>query len=291
MRPLVVLTLLVGLVQILLGAVRSGSLLRFVSNAVLRGFLTGVAVNIVLSQFPDLTGYTSEANNKVIRAIDTLLHPRSIDLRVFGIGLFTILVIVLVERTRAKEFSFLVALVAGSIAVKLPSVGPPDRADPCRDSQPSSFAHLAGPVPGGSDGHPRRFDRHRRTDPGFRRQQEHAQPRRNLPRHQPRLHRARVSAMWPRDCSAGCPLADPSRARRLSFRWGAAPASSTSSSDRSSRWWSSSSQGRSSRFRSPRSRPSSSWSAFARSMSARSGRCGRPACRRARSWASRLWRC
>ena len=119
LAAVVVLTLLVGLVQILLGAVRSGSLLRFVSNAVLRGFLTGVAVNIVLSQFPDLTGYTSEANNKVIRAIDTLLHPRSIDLRVLGIGLFTILVILLVERTRAKEFSFLVALVAASIAVKL----------------------------------------------------------------------------------------------------------------------------------------------------------------------------
>ena len=74
LAAVVVLTLLVGLVQILLGAVRSGSLLRFVSNAVLRGFLTGVAVNIVLSQFPDLTGYTSDANNKVIRAVDTLLH-------------------------------------------------------------------------------------------------------------------------------------------------------------------------------------------------------------------------
>jgi SulP family sulfate permease len=119
LSAVVVLTLLVGLVQILLGAIRSGSLLRFVSNAVLRGFLTGVAVNIVLSQFPDLTGYTSEANNKVIRAIDTLLHPRSIDLRVLGIGLLTIAVILLIERTRAKEFSFLVALLAASIAVKL----------------------------------------------------------------------------------------------------------------------------------------------------------------------------
>ena len=119
LAALVVLTLLVGLVQILLGAVRSGGLLRFVSNAVLRGFLTGVAVNIVLSQFPDLTGYTSEASNKVIRAIDTVLHPGSIDWRVLGVGLFTIVIIVLVERTRAKEFSFLVALLAGTILVNV----------------------------------------------------------------------------------------------------------------------------------------------------------------------------
>jgi SulP family sulfate permease len=51
-------------VQIVLGLARAGSLLRFVSNAVLRGFLTGVAVNIVLSQLPNLTGYASGAGGR-----------------------------------------------------------------------------------------------------------------------------------------------------------------------------------------------------------------------------------
>ncbi len=74
---LIGLTLLVGVIQLLLGLLRAGSLVRFVSNSVMRGFLTGVAVNIVLSQVADVTGYKSDASNKVIRLIDTILHPDS----------------------------------------------------------------------------------------------------------------------------------------------------------------------------------------------------------------------
>jgi len=116
---LVVLTLLVGVVQIVLGLARSGSLVRFVSNAVLRGFIVGVAVNIILSQIPNLTGYSSDAGGKVVRAVDTLLHPMQIDPRVFAIGLLTIVVVLLVERTRAKDFAFLVALVVSASSALL----------------------------------------------------------------------------------------------------------------------------------------------------------------------------
>ena len=83
--------MLVALTQIVLGLARAGTLVRFVSNAVLQGFLLGVAVNIVLSQISDLTGYKSDAPGKVGQAIDTLLHPGQIDLQMLGIGLLTIL--------------------------------------------------------------------------------------------------------------------------------------------------------------------------------------------------------
>jgi SulP family sulfate permease len=39
------------------GFLRLGSLLRFVSNAVMTGFLSAVDVNIVLGQLANLTGY------------------------------------------------------------------------------------------------------------------------------------------------------------------------------------------------------------------------------------------
>ena len=45
---LIVLTILVGLFALLLGVLKLGSLTRFVSNAVMTGFLTGVAVLIIL---------------------------------------------------------------------------------------------------------------------------------------------------------------------------------------------------------------------------------------------------
>jgi sulfate permease, SulP family len=116
---LIVLTVLVGVTQVVLGLARAGTLVRFVSNAVLQGFLLGVAVNIVLSQVGDLTGYDSDAPGKVGRAVDTLLHPGQIDLQLLAIGLLTIFLVILVERTPAKDFSFLAALVVSTVAAML----------------------------------------------------------------------------------------------------------------------------------------------------------------------------
>ena len=62
---LVVLTLLVGLVQVIAGFLNLGQLMRFVSNAVMIGFLPGVSVLVVLPQLGDLTGYSSTYRNNV----------------------------------------------------------------------------------------------------------------------------------------------------------------------------------------------------------------------------------
>lgn len=58
-EALAVLVLLVGVIQLLAGLFRLGFLIRFVSNAVMTGFLNGVAVLIVLGQLGNLTGFRS----------------------------------------------------------------------------------------------------------------------------------------------------------------------------------------------------------------------------------------
>ncbi len=50
------LVLLIGVFQLLAGVFRLGFLVRFVSNAVMTGFLNGIAVLIILGQLGDLTG-------------------------------------------------------------------------------------------------------------------------------------------------------------------------------------------------------------------------------------------
>ena len=80
-EALVVLVLLVGVIQLLCGLFRLGFLLRFVSNAVMTGFLNGVAVLIILGQLGDLTGYHSGFSNRVAQALDLLLRFGQIDLR------------------------------------------------------------------------------------------------------------------------------------------------------------------------------------------------------------------
>ena len=70
------LALVTGVMMVVAGLLRLGRLLRFISNSVVIGFLTGVSINVILSQVGDFTGYSSEYSNKVVKAIDTLLHLR-----------------------------------------------------------------------------------------------------------------------------------------------------------------------------------------------------------------------
>ena len=81
------LTILTGIVMAVAGLLRLGFVLRFISNAVMTGFLSGLGVLTVLGQVGDLTNYYSEAGNKVFRAIDTFLHFGQIDLPTLFIGL------------------------------------------------------------------------------------------------------------------------------------------------------------------------------------------------------------
>src|SRR5512139_4271367 len=79
---LAVLTLLAGVFMLVAGLLKLGFLTRFISNAVLRGFLTGIGVNIILSQLADFTGYSSSYDNKVVKAIDTLLNLDQVNLQI-----------------------------------------------------------------------------------------------------------------------------------------------------------------------------------------------------------------
>ena len=76
---LVTLTVLIGVFQLILGLFKLGVFTRFISNAVMIGFLTGVATVLILGQLGDLTGYQSAYSNKVMQALDLLLHPLKID--------------------------------------------------------------------------------------------------------------------------------------------------------------------------------------------------------------------
>jgi len=117
---LAVLTLLVGVFMLAAGLLKLGFLTRFISNAVLRGFLTGIGVNIILSQLGDFTGYSSEYANKVVKAIDTFLHLGQINYQILLVGVVTVVLIVVLDRVPyLNKISLLIALVVASALVPL----------------------------------------------------------------------------------------------------------------------------------------------------------------------------
>lgn len=118
-QALIVLVVLVGLIQLGLGLLRLGGLVRFVANAVLIGFMTGIAVRIILSQLSELNGYHAQGSNAVIRTLDWIAHLHLSDPWSSIIALGTLVLIVLLHRTRASQLAMAIALLTATLGVWL----------------------------------------------------------------------------------------------------------------------------------------------------------------------------
>jgi len=114
-RALFTLAMLTGVVMLIAGLLRGGRLLRFVPTAVMTGFVTAVGVNIVLGQLANLTGYESDAANRVLRAVDLVAHLIEVDVPTTVVGILSLVLIVVLTRTPLKSFGLVVAVAAGSL--------------------------------------------------------------------------------------------------------------------------------------------------------------------------------
>jgi sulfate permease, SulP family len=132
---LALLTLLAGIAMVAAGIARLGRYTRFVSFSVMTGFLTGVAVNIIFGQLPDLTGAHATGRFALAKAFDLLTHPSRIDWHSLVVGLVTMVLFWAIGRTRLGSFASIIGLLAGSLlAFRWPSV---------------EQVHDAGPIPTG----------------------------------------------------------------------------------------------------------------------------------------------
>lgn len=112
---LLVLVVMVGLIQLAAGVFRLGWLIRFISNAVMVGFTTGVSLLIILGQLGDFTGYDSPFRGRITGALDTLLHVGQWSWPAVAVGGLVLAVILFLSRTRYSKVSYIVALAAGTL--------------------------------------------------------------------------------------------------------------------------------------------------------------------------------
>ncbi len=118
-RALFTLSILTGVVMLAAGLLKAGSILRFVSNAVMVGFINAVGINIILGQFDNFTGYESEGANRVLRAFDTIFNLGKASWPTITVGIATIGLILLLERTKLGALGMVVAIIAGSAIAPL----------------------------------------------------------------------------------------------------------------------------------------------------------------------------
>jgi SulP family sulfate permease len=73
-RNVAALALVVGAVMLIFGLCKFGSIMNFVSNAVMTGFTTGIAVQIIAGVIVDSTGYRPNSHNTIGKFVDAFTH-------------------------------------------------------------------------------------------------------------------------------------------------------------------------------------------------------------------------
>lgn len=117
---LFLLALVAGVAMVVAGSVKLGRYTRFVSHSVMIGFLTGVAVNIVLGQMADLTGTTEvEGSIALTKGLDVLTHPGRWDLPSLAAGIGALVLLAVLTRTRLASVCAVVALAVPTAACVL----------------------------------------------------------------------------------------------------------------------------------------------------------------------------
>lgn len=121
LSSLFLMTCLAGVMMVLAGFLGLGRFVAFVSHSVMTGFLTGVAVSILLGQIPGLIGATVEASGPIESAARAVFDLQGIDVPSLVIGITALLVLVLLPVTPLSRYAALIALIVPSaIVVSVP---------------------------------------------------------------------------------------------------------------------------------------------------------------------------
>ncbi|MBP9615849.1 MAG: C4-dicarboxylic acid transporter DauA, partial [Aliarcobacter sp.] len=116
---LLICGLLSGIILILIGALKLGTLIELIPYPVTVGFTSGIAVVIATFQIKDFFGLTIENfNGSYIDKIVLLFKSfHTIDTAELSIGLFTLFLLILWQKTKSKIPSALIALSFATVIV------------------------------------------------------------------------------------------------------------------------------------------------------------------------------
>jgi sulfate permease, SulP family len=114
------LVIVVGLVMLVLGLLKFGSIMSFVSNAVMTGFTAGIALQIIAGVIGDATGYRPDSHNTVGKFVDAFAHIGSWQLAPCLVALATVAVWAVFHFIKPLEaFAILIALVVVTVGVNV----------------------------------------------------------------------------------------------------------------------------------------------------------------------------
>ncbi|KFE55329.1 SulP family inorganic anion transporter [Pseudomonas syringae] len=117
---ILLLTFIAGVFQLLLGMLRFGALVNFVSHSVVLGFTLGAAVVIALGQIPNLFGIDLPSQTTALKSLMGVLeHRGELDMPSLLLGLLTLALGIVLKLLVPRWPTLLITLIAASLLVWL----------------------------------------------------------------------------------------------------------------------------------------------------------------------------
>ena len=120
---LVIATMLAGLILILLGVCRVGSLTKYIPHPITVGFTGGIAVTIVVGQLKDLFGITPAPGTNAVETAEKVemlvANASTFNLAAFLVGAVALIVLIVWQRYVKKIPGSLVVVLLGALVVGL----------------------------------------------------------------------------------------------------------------------------------------------------------------------------
>ncbi|MFD0992198.1 SulP family inorganic anion transporter [Tenacibaculum geojense] len=115
----ILLALVVGVIQLLMGIFRLGFIVNFLSRPVITGFTSAVALTIGLNQFRNLLGVDFIQSDQVhVLLFDIITKLKDFHLETTLIGVFACLIIIIFRKINKKIPNALIVVVLGILVVK-----------------------------------------------------------------------------------------------------------------------------------------------------------------------------
>lgn len=122
MDGLIVATIIAGIILVLMGVFRLGTLIKFIPYTITTGFTAGIAVTILIGQLKDFFGLTYEAGVKPVETMEKMeafiKYMGTINVQALLVGVVCLAILIVWPKISEKIPGSLIAVIVGIVMVK-----------------------------------------------------------------------------------------------------------------------------------------------------------------------------
>lgn len=119
LSPLFTIVIIAGIALMIFGFLKFGRLMKYISYSVMRGFMCGVGLLLILGESSGLVGYSPEGANTITSFINMILNVGSWNWHAVLVSVVTLGGMLVLRKTPAKLFASILALITGTLIVSI----------------------------------------------------------------------------------------------------------------------------------------------------------------------------